>query len=80
MKVADITRAEEDLDQKRHDFLKERQWEFSCSWPGGLWLYSKILPDGRMVSTNQTSAIFIEEAMETMQEAAIANEDGPEEQ
>lgn len=42
-------------------YLRARGWDYSCNWPGCYCLWSKTLPDGRLVACGEKSALAIEE-------------------
>lgn len=52
-----ISEAEEALEQAKHSFLRQRGWEYTCNNPASTWLWTKALPDGRIVLVGQDTAV-----------------------
>lgn len=53
---------EMDLESAKDGFLRACGWDHRCDYPGSLWLWSKALPDGRIVAVGRETAIHMEEA------------------
>ncbi|KKM99279.1 hypothetical protein LCGC14_1149540 [marine sediment metagenome] len=52
------------LDKARSAFLSACGWEYTSELPGSYWLWSKLLPDGRVVHLDTYDAISVAEVME----------------
>jgi len=44
-------------------FLRACGWDRRCDYPGALWLWSKTLPDGRVLALNSSAAVHVEQAI-----------------
>ena len=52
--IAEAQSQTEDLEDA---YLRERGWQHTCDTPGSLWVWSKTLPDGRVILTSKTEAL-----------------------
>lgn len=58
-----IIDAERDLEYARRGYLKQFGWEHSCGFPGGYWLWVKVVR-GETIAVPTGSAISIEKSIE----------------
>jgi hypothetical protein len=47
--LREIAEAEEKREELEEAYLRERGWQQTCETPGSLWVWTKTLPDGRVV-------------------------------
>src|SRR5688572_10782044 len=59
--IADAQSQAEELEDA---YLRERGWQHTCDTPGSLWVWSKTLPDGRVILTSKTQALAFASVME----------------
>ena len=69
--IAEAQSHAEDLEDA---YLRERGWEHTCNTPGSLWVWSKTLPDGRVILTSKTQALAFASAMEHGHTGALNEE------
>jgi hypothetical protein len=58
--IAEAEARREDLEEA---YLRERGWKQTCATPGALWVWTKSLPDGRVVLVGRTQAIAFASAL-----------------
>ncbi len=46
----DVEQAKNDAEQLENEYLRQHGWSYSSKYPGGYWMWSKMLPDGRTVN------------------------------
>ena len=61
-----IRELREGLEAGERNYLRAQGWEETCDYPGSYWLWSKTLPDGRVIACDKSMAISLAEAMEDM--------------
>jgi hypothetical protein len=59
--IAEAEAKREDLEEA---YLRERCWSQTCETPGALWVWTKTLPDGRVVLVGRTEALAFAAALE----------------
>ena len=55
-----ISMAFAECENLQRAWLRQNGWEWSCDFPGGIWLWCKRLPDGRSVGVGVEQAIEIQ--------------------
>jgi hypothetical protein len=68
--LREIAEAEEKREDLEETYLRERGWQQTCETPGSLWVWTKTLPDGRVVLVGRTQALAFASALERMQAEA----------
>jgi hypothetical protein len=63
--IAEAETTREDFEEA---YLRERGWRQTCETPGSLWVWTKTLPDGRVVLVGRTQAIAFAAAFEREEE------------
>lgn len=64
IKGSHIRRAKDDLEQLESNYLRQEGWEYSCRNPGSVWLWQRILPDGRTIVVGQQLAVSLATRLE----------------
>jgi len=59
-----IAEAQSQTEELEDAYLRERGWQHTCDTPGSLWVWSKTLPDGRVILTSKTQALAFASVME----------------
>jgi hypothetical protein len=59
--IAEAEAKREDLEKA---YLRERGWNQTRETPGSLWVWTKTLPDGRVVLVGRTEALAFAAALE----------------
>jgi hypothetical protein len=62
--LRDIAEAEERREDLEEAYLRERGWKQTSETPGSLWVWTKTLPDGRIVLVGRTQALAFAMALE----------------
>ena len=64
MTLREIAEAKEKREELEEAYLRERGWKQTCETPGSLWVWTKKLPDCRVVLVGRTQALALAAALE----------------
>jgi hypothetical protein len=70
--IADAESRREDLEEA---YLQERGWSQTCQTPGSFWVWTKMLPDGRVALVNRTQAVAFAMAIERAHNSEAESEE-----
>lgn len=57
----ELNRVRDEVSRTVNRLLYVLGWEHTSHNPGGLWLWQKVLPDGRVALVDQSTALHFEE-------------------
>ena len=62
-------------DQLEDHYLIQRGWEHSSNFPGGVWLWTKTIPDGRQIIVSKHVALNFQENLDQCAEGGMSEAD-----
>jgi hypothetical protein len=74
--LREISEVEAKREELEEVYLRERGWTQTCETPGSLWVWTKTLPDGRVVLVGRTQALAFATAMECTERSGTSDHGG----